>query len=52
MDHAFRSAHGVGLVDYQNNADLRIKIEMQRERDHEVSQQAAARLERLAHREV
>lgn len=49
MDQAFRSAYGVGLVDYQNDADIRIRVEMQRERDHEIGQQIAARLERQAH---
>lgn len=49
MDQAFRSAHGVGLVDYQNDADIRIRVEMQREHDHEIGQQIAARLERQAH---
>jgi len=52
MDQAFRSTHGVGLVDYQNNPELRLQVEMQRERDYEVGQQAAARLERQAHREA
>lgn len=51
MDHAFRSKHGVGLVDYQNNSELRLQVELQRERDYEVGQQVAAKLERLAHRE-
>jgi len=51
MDHAFRSAHGVGLVDYQHNPELRLQVEMQRERDHVVGQQVAAKIERLVHRE-
>ncbi|HLG27891.1 MAG TPA: hypothetical protein VI423_08910 [Paenisporosarcina sp.] len=52
MDQAFRGAHGVGLSDYQHNSKLRLKVEMERERDHELGQQMAARLERQAHREV
>lgn len=52
MDQAFRGAYGVGLVDYQNNPQLRLQVEMQRERDHEIGQQVAARLERQAHRDV
>lgn len=52
MDQAFRGAHGVGLVDYQHNSKLRLKVEMERERDHELGQQMAAKLERQAHREV
>ena len=52
MDHAFRSAHGVGIIDYQHNPELRLQVEMQRERDHEVGQQVAARLDRQVHREV
>ena len=52
MDQAFRGAHGVGLVDYQHNSKLRLKVEMERERDHELGQQMAAKLERQTHREV
>ena len=52
MDQAFRGAHGVGLSDYQHNSKLRLKVEMERERDHELGQQMAAKLERQAHREV
>ncbi len=51
MDQAFRSAHGVGLIDYQLSPDLRLQVEMKRERDHELGQQVAAQLERQAHRE-
>ncbi|WP_017379131.1 hypothetical protein [Paenisporosarcina sp. TG-14] len=41
----------MGLVDYQNNSELRLQVEMQRERDYEVGQQVAAKIERQAHRE-
>ncbi|WP_211270684.1 hypothetical protein [Paenisporosarcina indica] len=51
MDHAFRSSHGVGFVDYQNNPDVRLQVEMKRERDYEAGQQASAQLDRLAHRD-
>jgi len=52
MDQAFRSTHGIGYVDYQHNANLRMKVEMRRERDYELGQQVLARLERQAHRDI
>ena len=51
MDHAFRSTHGVGFVDYQQSPELRLQVEMQRERDYEVGQRVAAQIERQAHRD-
>lgn len=51
MDHAFRGSHGVGFVDYQHNPDVRLQVEIQRERDYEAGQRAAYQIERLAHRE-
>ena len=52
MDQAFRSTHGIGYVDYQNNAELRMRVEMNRDRDYELGQQVVARLERQVHRDL
>lgn len=52
MDQAFRSTHGVGLVDYQKNPELRLQVEMQREQDYQVGQIVAAQMERQAHRDA
>lgn len=52
MDQAFRSAHGIGIMDYQNNANLRMRVEMRRELDHQLGQQVLARLERHVHRDI
>ncbi len=52
MDQAFRSTHGIGYVDYQNNAKLRTLVEMNRDRDYELGQQVVARLERQVHRDI
>lgn len=52
MDQAFRSAHGIGFMDYQNNANLRLRVEMRRERDHQLGQQVLASLESPVHRDI
>lgn len=49
MNQAFRSSHKVGLEDYQNSPEVRLQVEMQRQRDYELAQQVAAQYERQIH---
>ena len=50
MDHAFRGVHGFGYKELRNSQDLRMKVELRRQRDHEKSVQLVAKIDAQAFR--
>ncbi|WP_391116693.1 hypothetical protein [Psychrobacillus sp. L3] len=44
MEHAFRGVHGFGYSEVRNSHDLRMKVELRRQRDHEKSVQLVAKI--------
>lgn len=51
MEQAFRDVHGFGIDEYQNDTNKIVEVEQRRERDYQKGQLAAAKIERLVHRD-
>lgn len=51
MEQAFRSAHGYGIDEYQNDTEKIIEVEKRRERDYSNSQRIVSQMERQVHRD-
>lgn len=52
MEQAFRSAHGYGIDEYQNDTEKIIEVEQRREQDYSNSQKVVSHLERQVHRDI
>ncbi len=52
MEQAFRTAHGYGINEYQNDTDKIIEVEQRREQDYQKSQKIVSHLERQVHRDI
>lgn len=51
MEQAFRSKHGFGIDEYQNDPEKILAVEQRREQDYQLGQKVASQIERQAHRE-
>ncbi len=51
MEQAFRSAHGYGIDEYQNDPEKIVEVEQRRERDYNNSQRIVSHMERQVHRD-
>ena len=52
MEQAFRSAHGFGIDEYQNDTDKIIEVEQRREQDYAKSQKVVSHLGSQVHRDI
>ncbi|WP_192892945.1 hypothetical protein [Planococcus salinus] len=43
MEHAFRSKHGIGMDEYQNDPNKLIEVEQRRDREYEQEQRIVSR---------